>query len=880
MPIFSHLANLFRSRRVTREIDEELASHVAEAVDRGRTPSAVRRAFGSNLRHREDSRAFRVLPRLDSLRADLIFGARQLLKRKVASAAAILSLALAIGSCASAFRLIDAILLRPLPVAHASHLYYLNRSGIGFDGRPTTFDGWAYPSFQTMRATVKGQADLIAVSYGERREVTYATDSQPEKAFVNFVSGWMFDDFGLRPTIGRLLHASDDAKPGADPYAVISYDYWQRRFASDPRVVGSAFRFDGRSYEIVGVGPENFTGTETGSVTDIFIPAMMNPAAVRNDNTWHRTLVIVNPGVPMESLRSQLEATSRAWERERAKGFRGMTKAAIDRFIDQRIELDPAAAGTSGLQQDYRRSLIALAILVALVLLIACVNVANLMTIQAAARAREMALRVSIGAGRGRLAQLVLIEGALLAVLASICGALFAWWSAPFVVARINPPDNPARLSLPLDWRVVLFGLVLTFAVTLVFALAPALRASAVKPASILKGGSDPHARRRLLHALVAAQVAFCFLVLFVSCLFAATFQRLSQRDMGIHPERLVSFMAVPSQRQLPVVWDQIAAHLRTVPGVERAAIASWALLSPNNATNSFISVNDAPPGPVLAYFLRVSPGWLDTVQLPLIAGRDFRPTEVTPGAAIINETFVKQFFRGENPIGRTFKRGVNAYQVVGIVRDAPYRSLREPIFPVAYTPFPQMNADGTLFADGNAAFVVRTASADPSAMVSTIEREISAARSDFHVSEFRTQQSLIDNQTIRERLFAMLGMFFAAVALLLAGVGLYGVLDYSVLQRRREIGIRVAIGAQSSDIVRGVTTEVLYMISAGAVCGVAIGVLSARYLESMLYQVEPASAPMLVIPAITIATVAAIASIPAVIRALRINPAQMLRSD
>jgi predicted permease len=606
---------------------------------------------------------------------------------------------------------------------------------------------------------------------------------------------------------------------------------------------------------------------------------MMHPGAVHDDWVWHRTLALLNPGVPVEPLRAKLNATSRAWEENRAKGFVGMTKQNIDRFLDQTVVLESAAAGASGLQQDYRRSLIALAVLVALVLLIACANVANLMTVQAAARAREMALRVSIGAGRARLVQLVLVESAMLATLAAIAGGVFAWWSAPFVASRINPPDNPVRLSLPADWHVLGFGLALTFAVTLLFGLAPALRASAVKPASVLKGGQDPHARRRMMHALVAAQVAFCFLVLFVAGLFAATFQRLSHRDIGFSPERILTLDTVAQRAAAPIVWDQIADRLRAVPGVEKVSLSEWPLLN-TRGWNGFVSVNGAPPGPVLAYFLKISPGFIDVMKMHLLEGRDFREGETSPGAAIVNQTFVREFFRGTSPVGQMFAKGSARYQVVGVVRDAPYDNLRETPRPVAYVPFHLIGANGAPIPVGEGNFVVRTSSANPLALVSTLRREIPDARPDFRVSNIRTQQELIDRQTIRERLLAMLALFFAGVALLLAGIGLYGVLDYSVLQRRREIGIRVAIGAQAADIAGRVTSEVFAMTLTGALAGVVLGMVSVRYIESLLYQVDAASLAMLILPGLIILAAALLAALPAVIRALRIDPVSMLRSD
>jgi predicted permease len=423
------------------------------------------------------------------------------------------------------------------------------------------------------------------------------------------------------------------------------------------------------------------------------------------------------------------------------------------------------------------------------------------------------------------------------------------------------------------------FGAALTLAVTLLFGLAPALRASAIKPASTLKGGEDPHSRRRLMHALIAVQAAFCFLVLFVAGLFAASFERLSGQPMGFSPDRLLTLTVIPSQPQLPVVWSQVAEHLRAVPGVEKAAVAGWPLLSRNNSMNSFVSVNGAPPGPVLAYFLNVSPGWTETMRIPFVEGRDFRPEETTPGAAIVNETFVREFFHGESPIGKSFVRG-RSYRVVGVVRDSPYRSIHEPILPVAYTPLPFVDANGAVQPISHAAFIVRTTASNPLAMASILRQEIPRARAEFRVSSIGTQSDLVRSQTLRERMLATLAVFFAGVALLLAGIGLYGVLDYSVLQRRREIGIRMAIGAQAGDIARRVTADVFGMVLAGAVAGLALGMALVRYIEGLLYHVKPNDLSMMAIPASAILAAALLAALPAVVRAVRLDPVATLRGE
>jgi putative ABC transport system permease protein len=890
MSLWSRIANVFRADRLSREIDEEMQAHVAEAIENGRDPEEARRAFGSALRQREESRDVRVMVWLDSVRADAVFGWRQLRRKKVTSAAAILSLALAIGACTGAFRLIDALLLRPLPIAHAERLYGLPKQGTDFDGRIVRHNSWAYPSFKLMRAAVKDQAELIAISGAIRTDITFKSDAEMEKAAVQYVSGWMFDAFGLRPAAGRLLTGNDDREPGAHPYAVLSEDYWTRRFGRDRGAIGKTFRLGERSIEIVGVIDGPFTGTEPGTVADIFVPMMMNPRDLtRNDATWFRTFAMIAPGAALqrgslETIRAKLDATSRAFERERAKGFGGMSPASIERFLAQTVELEPAAAGASGLQENYRKGLLALAILVAVVLLIACANVANLMTAQAAARGREMALRISIGAGRFRLVQLVLMESAMMALAAAAIGAWFAWWSAPFIVGMINPPDNPARLALPADWRVLGFGIGLTFLVTLLFGLAPALRASSVAPSSALKEGWEPHSKRRTMHALIAAQVAFCFLVMFVAGLFASTFENLSHRPLGFSPDGLLAIEAVTHTPQPAVYWTQVGDHLRELRGVESVAINEWAPLSGNGSFafgwSNFVSINGAPPGPVAAWMLAVSAGWFDAMKMPFIAGRDFRATEMRPGGAIVNETFARQFLTGANPLGQTVGLPQMRCPVVGVVHDAPYKDIREPILPVLYLPIYSADDAGAARPMREATFMVRTAGSNPLAMAAMLRNEISRARGEFRVSNVRTQRELVDAQTVRERLLSMLALFFASVALLLAGVGLYGVLDYSVLQRRREIGIRIAIGARAGDIAWRVTAEVFSMVSLGAVAGLALGLGSVRYIETLLYGVNATDLDMLAVPAVTMVAVALLAAVPAVIRATRIDPVTMLRSE
>src|SRR5690348_7699445 len=885
MPLWKRVANIFRGEGLNREIDEELESHIAEAIAEGRDPGEARRAFGSALRHREGSRDVRIVAWLDSLRADAVFGWRQLLKTKMTSLAAILSLALGIGACTAAFRLIDALLLRPMPVANAERLHVIAFENTGPMGE-RRYDSCSYPMFRQMREDAKDQAELIAASFVDRMDLTYGSDAQMEKEYVQFVSGWMFNAFGIRPAAGRLFSADDDAEPGTHPYAVLSHDYWTRRFGGDRAVVGRTFRMGETVYQIIGVAEGPFTGTETGTVTGIFLPmAMKNPKTLESwNNFWMRTFIQLKPGVAMEPVEERLGATFPAIQLERAKTMGRLTPQQKD-FLKERMFIDSAEAGRSNLQRDYKRPLEMLAALVGLVLLIVCANVANLMTAQAAARAREMALRVSIGAGRWRLAQLVLVESAMRGLLAAILGAMLAAWAAPFVVGMINPPDDPARLALPGDWRVFAFVAALSLGVTALFGAGPALRASAVKPVAALKGGENPQLKGRLMHGLVAVQVGFCFLVLFIAGLFVTTFERLTHQPTGFSSEGILNLETITHQAQPPELWEQVAQHLREVAGVEAVAMTTWPLMS-GESWVAEIGVNGAAPSDVLSDLLAVSPGWLDEMKIPILDGRDFRREESYPNVAIVNQAFANEFFRGENPVGKTFEtiaaKGMTArVTIVGYVKDARSRdNFRYPVQATAYVPFNSVDAAGAPAARGRGTFVVRTNDKNSQAMALVLRQEVARARPEFYVSNIRTQKEIVRGRTFRERLLALLGLFFACVALTLGGVGLYGVLHYSVIQRRREIGIRIAVGAQAGRIARLVTVELFSMVGVGALAGLAAGVIAARYMEALLFEVRATDWTIMALPWAAMLVTAGIAAIAPVWRAVRIDPVEMLRAD
>jgi predicted permease len=465
----------------------------------------------------------------------------------------------------------------------------------------------------------------------------------------------------------------------------------------------------------------------------------------------------------------------------------------------------------------------------------------------------------------------------------------FTWWATPYVVSRINPPDDPAPLALSADWTVVGFGTALALGVTVLFGMLPALRASGVRPVSALKGGEEPRSKTKWMQAMIAAQVAFCFVVLFLARLFAMTEAKLARRPMGFVAERLLLLDTVARLPQPPVKWDQMAAVLRNVLGVQATALGNWPLLS-GGQPNDRASVNGSVPSEVLAFFLEVSPRWLDAMRIGMVDGRDFRENDTAPSVVIVNEVFAKQYFRGRSPVGQSFDTrpafGPSVhYEIVGLAKNVMYRYVREQILPQAYLPLHHAatatdSAAGALQPMRDVTIVVRTSKDDPMQMAEVLGRAMTQADPEFRVSTVTTQTQLIETQTIRERLLARLAEFFGAIALLLAAMGLYGVLNYSVVQRERELGVRIALGAASANIARLVTVRVMAMVTLGAIVGVLLGLVSVRYAEALLYGVKGTDVSMLAMPCAVLLGAALLASLPAVLRAVQIDPAAMLRAE
>ena len=888
---FRRLLGTLGSHRRDDDLEEELRLHMELAAEHaarsGASPAEARRVArvhtGGVSQAMDALRDRRGLPWLQSLVSDIVFASRQLNKHRGASLAAILSLGIAIGAATAAFRLMDAVLWRTLPVASPDRLHALGWDAITSQGDRGYRDDFDYPTYRRYRAAAGSRAQIIVIGSASRQDVIIGTET--ERAIRQYVSGNVFATLGLQPVLGRLLGPADDEEPSRRSVVVISYEYWTRRFNGDPQVVGKTFRWGRNVVEIVGIAPRGFTGTEPGRLTDFFAPATMNTQALNSAGwSWFRIWVRPNDDVSPEQVRESIQTQVRLDRQQTVKNLPGSASGPIiSAYLNEQITLTPAGAGVSSAQRTFKRPLFILAALVVLVLLIACANVANLLVAQGSARAREMALRVSIGAGRLRLIQLVLVESALLALCASIVGAVFSWWAAPFVVSLLSFQE-PVQLVLDLDWRTTLFSLFLTMTVTMLFGLAPALRASSVTPLGAVNIRRDPPANRRLVRSLISVQMAFCLFVIFVSGLFGTTLTNLSNRPLGFDQNHvLVMEVNVRGDKQPPQVWEDVANQIRSLPGVESASSAMWVPLT-ENRWRTPVAVAGQQPRDEAPYFLGVSPKYFDTMRIGLVAGRDFHIGDVPPalgpdnqpipGVGIVSEAFARAYFDTTSPVGRlvTVNRDNIAVpmKIIGVVGDAAYYNMREPMRPTVYVPTD---------ARSEAALVVRT-SGDPLAVGPSIRREVARVRADFIVTNAATQSAFVQRQLIRERLLSTLSLFFAGVALLLAGIGLYGVLNYAVIRERHEIGVRMALGARASHVVARVTNEMLSPVGIGAVIGVAAGVGFGRLVESILFEVKATDPAAIAMPVLVLAAAAAFAALPPVVRAVHTDPAQTLRSE
>jgi predicted permease len=885
MSWMSRFTNVLRLRRVDRDLDDEQRFHLESRIEdlmrdgltREQAAARAARQFGGRLRTRESSRDVKLLPWLDSLARDARHGVRLLRRDATVTTAAVVSLALAIGACTAAFSLIDALMLRTLPVRDPASLVYLTRDTSETDIRIATL--LSHPHLQRFRAAAPSQVEIFSMSHQSLRQAILPdSGGAEEKLRLQFVSGNAMTVLGVGTALGRILQPSDDVTRSAHQVAVISHAFWSRRFAADPRAVGRWMEIEQQPFQIVGVAERGFTGSEPGVLTDVWAPNMMwgrGQDLSNSDWNWLRVWGRLAPGVDREAIVPIVNTTYTNLEREK-QSARQSPAPATRRA--ERLAVRPAATGVSGLRERFARPLVILAALVGIVLLIACSNLANLLLARGAARDREMMLRASIGASRARLLQQVLVEASILTAAATLVGIVFARAAVPLIVGMITMSDNPVYLDTTIDLRVVAFVTALGSLTTLVFALAPAMRASAAPPHGALAQSGPRHTSQSvLLRPLVALQIGFSLMVLFVAGLLLQSFDRLTRVDLGFAPDG-VALVTIEAREPLApdvnrAAGRQLLEEVRRLPGVEAASLSGWGFFKGWSSNGSF-----AIPGSGHAQtrILQVSPGFFATMHVKVIAGRELEARDVAveePSALVVNEAFARTYFPGESAVGQRLERERRGqtvrYEIVGVSRNARDGDVRGAVGPYVYEPTP----------DPQGALQIRTR-LDLPTLTARVRELLPRVHPSLRLTDVTLQSSLVGNAMLRERLLAVLSGFFALVGLVLAAVGLYGVSSYAVVRRTREIGIRLALGARPVAVVRSVLGSVGVAALIGAAGGVAAGLFFSRFVRTLLFETQPLDPWSLAVPAAGLMLVVIIAASRPAHRAARIDPVVALRAD
>ncbi|HMJ62485.1 MAG TPA: ABC transporter permease, partial [Bryobacteraceae bacterium] len=856
---------MWRRKLRERDLERELCAHLeleaAEQRENGLASEearyAARRALGNTTLLKEAVRGMWGLMPLERFYQDLRYGLRTLRKNPSFTATAVLSLALGIGGNTAIFTAVNAVLLKMLPVRDPRQLMLL---------RPVP-----YPAYEVLRDQNGVFSSMLACA-----SVGLAGTAGPIEG--QLVSGSYFETLGVDAALGRRLTIADDLQ-SATPAAVISYSYWRGHFAADPAALGRSISLNGIPVTIVGVAPPDFFGLDLGNRPDVYVPlsleARLRPAsdALRARlRWWVTTMGRLRPGVSERQAQADLDRIFpeflRATVASVPLGGSENRKAA---FLRERVILEPGSKGLSKLRKQFARPLLVLMGVVALVLLITCANLANLLLSRSVAREREIALRVAVGAGRGRVIRQLLTESIVLAALGGGAGLALAQWGIRLLPGLLGAPS----VDLRLDLRVVLFTASLSLLTGLVFSVLPALRASQIDIVPALKqvGRAPRLAAGRYLSVF---QVALSIVLLVGAGLFVRTFQNLASVDLGFVRGRMVLFSVNPGGSaftgpRLQNLYGELAARLSTLPGVSSVSFSQASLFGGNDSTTTISEFGSMPAVHENSHAHRniVSPGFFRTLGIHLLAGRDFteRDREGAPKAAIVNETFARQFFGSRTALGKTL--GYAAGQssgpvaIVGIAADSKYNDPREQRIPMVFLPYRQFPSIAGM------TFELRTTS-EPSALEQAIRGQVGTHLT---IANITTIDRQIDDSLRPERTIATLVSLFGLVALLLAAVGLFGVVNYSVTRRTNEIGIRMAIGAKPREMLRMVLREAVWLVGCGLAVGIPAAWAAGRLAGSLLFGVT-ATDPYALAAAITVLLIAALtaAFLPAH-RASRIDP-------
>jgi predicted permease len=884
------LRRLLHRDRVERQLDAELRDHLERlTIDyrrSGRSEQEARRkallAFGGLEQVKEDCRDVRGTRWLDEIAQDLRYGFRLLRLSPAFTFVAVASLALGIGANSAIFALVDGVLLKSLPVREPQRLILLD------DG------SWTNPIWEQIRARQLEISDGAAAWGDVRFDLSRAGATE----FVEglWTSGNFFDVLGVPAVLGRTFTMADDDRGGGPdgPVAVISYAFWQRRFGGEASVIGRTLTLDRVAFTIVGVTPPSFLGPSQGRSFDVAVPIGTQAIVQGPGNgldarsTWWLSIMArLKPGQTVEQATLALRAIQ-PQVREATLPER-WPQPMLDQYLKEGLTFVSAAAGPAGFRTRYEQPLWIIMAVVAIVLLIACANITNLMLARAASRRHELTLRLALGASRFRIARQLLVESLLLACLGAAFGLLFAQWGSRVIVGQLSTPRSTVALDLTLDWRVVGFTALVAVVTALLFGVAPALRMRRVDPNDALKEQGRTFAgegRHSIGTSLLAVQVALTLVLVVAAGLFVRTFGKLATLDIGLDKGAVlvvdvdVSRTAVdPKARH--ALFERVRAAAAAVPGVAGAGLS---LITPVSGAgwNGPVELTDRPQVPTrerMTFLNSATPGWFATYGTRLRAGRDFDPRDVSsaPAVGIANETFIRRYVKGD-PLGQIvrFERGpegVQPIQIVGVVQDAAYRAVRDPIPPVLYLPLLQAHEEGP----GRLSLSVRGASGSPALLTRSLAAAISEVDPDLSLT-FRPLAAFVDGALVRERLLAMLSGFFGGLALLLAGIGLYGMTSYSVSRRRTEIGIRMALGARSSRVVALMFRRIAWPIGFGLAAGAALSYWASQYTATLLYDLDARDPLTFIGAALFLCAVSAIAAWLPARRAARVDPARVLR--
>jgi len=887
--------------RAEREMDEELRFHIdAYAADLMRSgvqrAEAFRRArmeFGGVEQAKEDCREVRRFSLVESIAQDFRFALRMFRATPTATAAAILTLALGIGANTAIFSLIDRLMLASLPVANPQELAQVRfqRSGSPSGETASTFTNAIWEATRNHQDVFSG-----IFAWDSSRPADLSQGGVVDLADPMFVSGGFFDALGVRAARGRLIGEAEDHR-GCAPVAVLSYAFWQARYGGQESIVGSTISLDKHSIPIVGVSAPGFTGVDVGRKFDVAIPicsaTLFDEGQSRLDHRswwWLSVMGRIKPGLTLAQVNARLATLSPEIFQESVPF--NYKKDGQERFVRNVMMASPGHTGVSDLRRNYERPLAILMGVVGLVLLIACANIASLTLARATTRTKELAVRKALGASRARLVRQLLTESILLAGAGALSGVAVAQWGARLLVHFLSTSRDRVFLEFPLDMRVLVFTVSVALLAAILFGLLPAFRATGVSLTAAMKGNpsavGEKRAGFRVGRWIVAFQVTISLVLMITAGLFLRSFVKLNQVEAGFDRSNVVIISGELKDGHVAAanrseVGRQIQGVLAEIPGVVSSSISLLTPISGATWNDSVIlDRSGAPSGDAaLAYSNYVSPHYLETMRIPLVAGRDFdaHDASTSPKVAIINETMARRFFEGVNPIGQTYRfdgppgTAQPQIQVVGIMRDAKYEELSEEPLPQAFMPIDQMPE-----AMDSLKFVIRS-NVDLGALAPAAVKAIGAINKAIPL-RFQTLSQQVDDSLARERALATLSGFFGALALLLATIGLYGALSYVVTQRQAEFGVRLALGAPRSAILKLVLADLLFVLGTGVGCGVLITIAVAGVLQKLLFGLAARDSATMAGAVALLTAVAILASLVPARRAMKVDPAEALRCE